>query len=67
MFVYAKERFVKAHPVTGSMVVFHYGQRVDADDPIVKASPRDFCTADELGVVETATANPGEKRQMIRR
>lgn len=66
MYVYAKERFAKADGL-GGMRVFHYGQRVAADDPIVKASPGDFCTAEELGIVEQASASPGEKRQMVRR
>ena len=66
MFVYAKERFVKADGI-GGLRVIHYGQRFDATDPIVKSSPGDFCSADELGIVETATAAPGEKRQMVRR
>lgn len=64
---YARERFIKTHPETGVPTVYHYGQRVDANDPIVKSSPGDFMTQDEweraggFGV-EEATARPGERR-----
>lgn len=66
-FRYARQRFVKAHPDTGVPHVFHYGQRVDADDPIVKASPGDFMTLEEWSRtgghgVEEASARPGERR-----
>ena len=68
-YVFARERFMKMHPVTGLPHVFGYGERVDEHDPIVKASPGDFMSGDEYASlnVEQATAAPGERRNVVRR
>lgn len=66
-FVFARERFIKTDPTTGSHRVFHFGQRVPDDDPCVKESPADFMSGDEWlrsggHGVEDASARPGERR-----
>ena len=68
-YVFARERFIKTHPDTGLPHVFSYGERVDEHDPIVRASPADFMSADEYAShnVEQATAAPGERRNVVRR
>lgn len=62
-YLFARERFIKTDPASGSIRVFAFGDRVDADDPIVAASPGDFVPVEQLGLVEQTTAAPGERRR----
>lgn len=73
--VYAVDTAVVPLP-DGGMVTVKQGEHWPASDPVVKAQPGLFSddpryglryTAEPAGPVETATAAPGEQRQVRRR
>lgn len=78
--VYATGTFPATNEVTGQRLMVRHGSHWPADDPIVRQHPEAFSTDPRYGLqysqepegwneppVETATAGPGERRQVRRR
>jgi hypothetical protein len=78
--VYATGTFPATSATTGQRLMVHKGSHWPADDPIVQQHPGSFSSDPRYGLqysrephgwddppVETATAVPGERRQVRRR